>query len=106
MVIKEIDAQITIEQFINAAMNRLGRTDVQKAEIMDIERLGKTMEINRFEMEIPEELRNKKEEEIISKLIISACPDDWDPDLYFDSKGSFFEKNGKEYVSVTLRRWV
>jgi hypothetical protein len=87
-------------------MNRLGRTDVQKAEIMDIERLGKTMEINHFEMEIPEELRNKKEEEIISKLIISACPDDWDPDLYFHSKGSFFEKNGKEYVSVTLRRWV
>ena len=97
-----LELVLTREQFVNAAMNHLGRCEVKKAGVRGMENVGKTMEMKSFSFEIPSWNNKEAAIEIVQKL----CPEGWEPELYFGSQDSFFRKEGKEYARTTIRRWV
>jgi hypothetical protein len=35
-----------------------------------------------------------------------ACPEGWEPDLYFGSQSSFFRRDGEQWARTTAYRWV
>lgn len=93
---------MTREQFINATMNNLAHTDVGSASLENIDRVGKTLELDKLVVEIP-----KHEDHVAAaRLVSEQCPEGWVPDLYFQSQGSFFSDEGKYYARTTIRRWV
>lgn len=96
---------MTREQFINAAMNKLGCTDVKEAEVSDLDRVGKQMHLGTLTFEIPDwGYRDNLPETI--KLAYKNCPDGWTPDTSFSSQGSFYQgDDGKRYARTTIRRW-
>lgn len=102
-----LDMTLTREQFINATMNRLGNTDVKSTYLCHLDKVGKTMEMQTLEFEMPDgsEFRDK---EVAAKIVHEKCPDGWTPDTGFSSQNSFFTKmksNGR-YARTTIRRWV
>lgn len=102
-----LDLTLTREQFINATMNRLGNTEVESAHLCNLDKVGKTMEMETLEFEMPDgsEFRDK---EVAASLVHEKCPDGWIPDTSFSSQNSFFTKmksNGR-YARTTIRRWV
>lgn len=102
-----VELELTREQFINAALNRLGNTEVKKTIVRDLDRVGKKMEMGVFEFEIPEDISKFSEEE--KEFAIkhaTKCPDGWLPDLGFNRQDSFFNKDGKRYARTTIRRWI
>lgn len=68
------------------------------------------MENKTIDFKISKELYYQKNSEELKKLAIRACPDGWEPDLYFNSKDSFFTAPGTVediyYASCVIRRWV
>lgn len=96
---------MTREQFINAAMNRLGCTEVKEAEVFHLDRVGKMMEMDTLTFEIPDWGYKGNLPETI-KLAHQHCPDGWIPDIHFSSKESFYQgDDGKRYARTTIRRW-
>jgi hypothetical protein len=96
---------MTREQFINAAMNRLGCTDVKEAEVYHLDRVGKKMEMGTLTFEIPDWGYTGNLPETI-KLAYKNCPDGWIPDTSFSSQGSFYTgDDGKRYARTTIRKW-
>jgi len=104
-----LDMTLTREQFINATMNRLGNTDVESAHVCNLDKIGKTMEMQTLEFEMPQgsEYHDKETAMEIAK---EKCPDGWTPDLGFSSQNSFFTKvkmkSNSRYARTTIRRWV
>lgn len=93
---------MTREQFINATMNRLGYTEVGSAFLENIDRVGKTLELDKLVVEVPKYGDRKA----AAKIAYEKCPEGWVPDLYFQSQESFFNEGGKSYARTTIRRWV
>ena len=100
--VRFLEMTMTREQFINATMNRLACTGVLKASVNGFDRVGKTMEMDDFVVEIPK----WHDSEGAVRIVRKECPDGWVPDLYFGSQGSFFDKDGRHYARTTIRRWV
>jgi hypothetical protein len=100
--------KLTPEQF-SSALSRMGYTDCS-VEVFEntFSKLNKKMENKRFSFEIPKmpgymkETRDKE----LAALADAACPEGWESDNYFGSQESFFTKDGKNYASVIIRRWV
>lgn len=101
-----VELTLTREQFINAAMNRLSNCGVEKASVMHLDRVGKTMELKSFEFELPEGVDYTSNEEEICRIARQTVPEGWTPDLYFRSQNSFFKKDKKHFARTTIRRWV
>lgn len=72
-------------------------------QVTGLDKVGKKMEMANIEFEMPEENRNK---ELAARLAGEKCPDGWQPDLYFGSKDSFFNRNGKLWGRTIIRRWI
>jgi hypothetical protein len=106
--IRFLDMTMTREQFINATMNRLGNTNVERAELRDLDLVGKKMEIEHFEFPLPlHEERSYGNEELAIETVKKLCPEGWTPDLYFSSQDSFFYKfDGSCWARAIIRRWV
>jgi len=67
--------------------------------------VGKSKETKSFEFEIPGcdyDIGRDKTEEIG----LSKCPKNWVMNKYFNSKNSFFEKDGKQYARTSIYRYV
>jgi hypothetical protein len=106
-VITFLEMEMTREQFINAVMNRLGNTDVEHAWIRRPDLIGKFRETKPMEFPIPENTPRYGDgaNEIACKTVTNLCPDGWEPQMYFGSKGSFFERDGKPWARTTICRW-
>ena len=104
----QIICEVTLSpEQLSCALSRLANTpcDVEvypKA----FDRLGKTMETDRMEFEIPSTLDGRKDMDALVKLANEATPDGWTSDYYFGSQDSFFKRDGKEYARCIIRRWV
>lgn len=97
-----IEMKLTREQFINAAMNRLAMTHVENAEVRDLDKVGKRLVLDTIKVEIPKYGDEKSAIELVQK----NCPEGYVPDLYFKSRESFSQDNGKYYAQTRIRKWV
>lgn len=97
-----VNLELTNEQFVNATMNRLGNTDVMSAEVIGLDRVGKTMEHKPLEFPIT----NWRDDNEARATVEKYCPEGWIPDMGFNNQHTFFEKDGKRYARTTIRRWV
>ena len=89
---------------LSSALSRLSHSPCE-CSVHNLERLGKTHEVSKFEFEMPEcdyKIRDKIAKQTAEKL----CPEGWKSDGYFSSQDSFFTKDGKNMARVTIRRWV
>ncbi len=100
-----LDLEMTPEQFVNAAMNRMAHTEMVSATLFNLERIGKKLETRNFEFELPDH-RFDKRVEIARETVKKVIPDGWTPDMGFSSQGSFFTRDEKPYARTTIRRWV
>jgi hypothetical protein len=100
-----VELELTREQFINAAMNRLANCDVRKAQVNHLDRVGKRMETQKFEFEIPPEIEDR--EMGLKTYAKTILPIGWASDLSFSSQDSFFTNDdGRRCARVVIRRWV
>jgi hypothetical protein len=96
---------LTREQFINAAMNKLGCTEVKETRVRYLERIGKEMKMDTLTFEIPDWGYQDNLPETI-KLAYKNCPDGWIPDVSFSSQNSFYTgDDGKHYARTIIRKW-
>lgn len=96
--------EMTPDQFVEAAMGRLGR---QKCDC-SIDRLhlvGKKLEIDKIRIEMPE-CGYDEREKIAMGIAEKECPEGWISDGYFRSQGSFYRSGNKNMAQCTIRRWV
>jgi hypothetical protein len=98
------EIELTNEQFVNAAMNRLGNTGTKSAFVCGLDRLGKVEVRENFEFEIPDCFNNGKMYAI--ENIRKLCPEGWTPDISFTSRDSFFDRNDKHYARTMIRKWI
>jgi hypothetical protein len=79
-------------------------------EIVRVELIGKKMEIDRLEFEIPDNLPYDNRDEILyveaKRQLLKRAESGWIPDKYFNSQDSFFYKDNKKYARCTIRRWI
>ena len=104
-----VDMTLTREQFVNAAMNRLGNAEVSQMEVRGLDKVGKKMEMKHFEFPLPDDAsyRDERAAEIVLRdMVADNRFGEWEPEISFGSRGSFFEKDGKQYARILLRRWV
>jgi len=94
-------------------MSLLGRDRYVKmnAKIANLDKVGKKMEVDSFEFELPVEasgyeLRKKWAIENVQNALIAAGKSDWEADKYYGSQKSFFTKDGKPFARATIRRWI
>lgn len=115
ITLKDVSSNITFatvtltpEQTI-ACLSRQGYVECE-IELRGLENVGKTMEHQKFDFEIPVDLENSKGRTIMDKLLgeyaQSLLSDGWIAERYFNSHDSFFTKDGKKYARCTIRRWV
>ncbi len=98
-------AEMTAEDFM-AALGRLGYAGMEKAEIFNLEKIGKTLLIDKIEFEMPEGVPHKELSKVAYQLALEQCPAGWEPDSYFNSRDSFFYKNEKQWARATIRKYV
>lgn len=97
-----VELELTNEQFVNAALNRLGNTEVMSAEVHSLDRVGKIMEHKPLEFPITK----WRDADEAKSVVANYCPKGWIPDMGFNNQTSFFEKDETRYARTTIRRWV
>jgi len=79
-------------------------------EIYGLDRIGKKMEWDKIEFEIPENINYKDQDKVCYEKAKEYClqhlTPDWEPDLSFNSQDSFFRRDNKDYARCTVRKWV
>ncbi len=100
--------KLTPEQF-SQALGRLSHTKCE-VEVVSLDRVGKMHENQKFTFEIPKELKtsakSKDLHELAKKNLSELEMTEWTPDEYFSSQDTFYEKDGKYFANVTIRRWT
>lgn len=97
-----VDVELTREQFVNAAMNRLGNTELKSVTVYGLDKLGK----EQVHKPLAFEITKYGSAEEARERVLQACPVGWFPDMGFSSQGTFFGKDGKNYAQTTIRTWV
>ena len=72
----------------------------------EIPKLGKRMETQTLEFQLPSFARDYDHKAIARKLALFKCPKGWEPDLYFGSRDSIVYKDGKYWANTIIRRWI
>lgn len=94
---------------LSQALSRLSQTECE-VEVFGLDKIGKTHESKNFQFEIPKELISSSKLKELTELCVKSLNklgmSEWKPDLYFASKNSFIEKEGKTYANTVIRRWV
>jgi hypothetical protein len=110
--LEDDDANVTFvelrlnPQQVCQVFSRLCYTSVESCEVFGLDKVGKKMENKKFEFVLPDDTVSYRDREIVKKIAEKICPEGWELDLYFDSQGSFFKRDGKQYARCTIRRWV
>ena len=99
--------QLTPEQ-LSSALSRMSGTKCESAKVFGYDRLNKKHEHKFFEFELPEYLSSYEDRhsQALKDYAESIIPEGWRSDGYFRSQKSFFDKDGKDYARVVIRRWV
>jgi hypothetical protein len=88
------------------ALSRLSHTTIDLCEVHALDVVGKKREYDTLEFLFEDHGfyngRGKRAYEEAQKV----CPAGWEASGYFGSQGSFFQKDGKQYASCTIYRWV
>jgi hypothetical protein len=87
-----------------ALLGRLADVSVE-LEVRGLEKVGKKMEIDKLEFEIPPHDYASKDHLAIEEAK-RVSPAGWIPDGYFNSQDSYFSIDGKDMARCTIRRWV
>ena len=96
-------AEVTLTPVqLSQALSRLAHTKCE-IEVHNLERVGRTMEHQEFEFELPP---NNNRREAAKKIVLALCPKGWTPSTYFGSQNSFFYRDDKTFARTTIRRWV
>lgn len=89
------------------ALGRLAHTPCD-IELYRLDRVGKKHESKSFEFEISADA--VKDSYLLDLICIESLLKsgmaDWTSDNHYGLRDSFFEKDGKQYARVTIRRWV
>lgn len=105
---------MTSDEFCQS-LSRLGhvKTDVN---VYGIDRIGKKHENKSFEFKLPKGFKRiygvekqKLQDFNLSNIAqeeLDKLNEGWIAESYFSGQGSFFTKDGEEYASVTIRRWI
>jgi hypothetical protein len=97
---------ILTPQQLNNALSRLGYVDC-KLNIGGLDKIGKKHENKIFEFPITvKDRKNNKHLQGIAQSLLDKENEGWIAEDYFNSQDSFFEKEGKQYARVTIRRWI
>jgi hypothetical protein len=96
--------RLTPEQFCKC-LSRLAHVEC-KASVSDLDLVGKKHENKKltFPMPLCTEWKNRKT--VAYYEAVRVCPEGWEPDDFFGSQDSFFQKDGEQWASVTIRRWI
>ncbi len=92
------------EKQVCQMLSRLSNTECQKIEVFGLNKVGKEHENKTFEFELSKH-DYMEAKQCALETIKDVCPDGWISDGYFNSRDSFFEKDGKKYARVCIRRW-
>jgi len=87
---------------------RLACVKSESAEVYNLEKIGKKLEIDTLEFKMPKHTWENTEE-IATKEAFKLCPTGWKPDIYFNSQNSFFLRLDIldiQWARCTIRRWV
>lgn len=98
-----IRARLTSEQTL-ALMSRQALVDFE-FEATGLDKVGKQVYHDTLILEMPKDYPWKDKKSIAEKLAIEHCPEGWQPELYFGSRDSFFNKDGKEFCKTQLMKW-
>lgn len=101
-----IEMELTKEQFVDAAMNRLGNCEVEKTTVRSLDLVGKTREMKQLEFKLPDGTNYHNLRQMATDEINRICPEGWVPETSFSSRESFFTKSGEEWARTHIRRWV
>ena len=96
---------MTDSQFIEAAMGGLAQQECE-CEVFNLDRVGKKMEMDTLEFEMPEVTTYAQRDGVAKALAAANCHAGWTPDLYFGGQKSFFKDGEKQMARTTIRRWV
>lgn len=93
-------------QFV-AALGRMGSCACT-IEHGNLSKVGKIHESKRFEFPLTanKPITYKNREAVAKACVMDHCPEGWEPDNYYGSQDSFFEKDGEQWARTTIRRWV
>jgi hypothetical protein len=88
----------------------LGRQSYRscKAQVLDrgrIDIIGSTMKIDKLTFKMPETTYSERKKVAVA-ISKKECPNGWEADEYFGSQDSFFSKDGEDFASCTIRKYV
>lgn len=89
-----------------SAMGQLAYTHATLAEVRGLDCVGKKMENQTLAFPLPPEADYPNQKKLAAAAAEAHCPEGWTHDNYFGSQESFFQKDGKPWARVTIRRWV
>jgi len=99
--------EISLEKFAKALT---GMAVDCEMTVHGLENVGKKIETDKIEFEMPNSqnafLLEKEEKEVAREIAKKNTPEGWITDQYFDSKDSFFYRDGKRWARTTIIRWV
>lgn len=100
-----VEINLSSQQFCQA----LGRLAHVKCNlnVSGLNKVGKKHENKTFEFELPKNMELwGTDKKIIADYAETITPEGWKNDRYFNSRDSFFTKDGKDWARCTIRRWV
>ena len=113
--IRDSEAAITFVRIkltphqLSEALSRIKDTPCE-IKVNGIERVGKIHECESFEFSIPDSIETSKYcsgyRGLVKDYAQKICPYGWTSDATFNSKDSFFDKEGKPWAKCTIRRWI
>ena len=102
---KFVEIKLTPEQ-LSSALSRSAYTPCKSVEVHGLDRVNKKHECKGYEFKLPECSWDNHKEKAIETAQELLKDSKWEPDLYFGSRDSFFQKDGEEWARTTIRRWV
>jgi hypothetical protein len=99
--------KLTPKQF-QAALSKLAYTPCEETEVFNLNKIGKKMMMKEWKFKVPlymEKLPGEEMKEKLKQYVVKYCPEDCEPDLYFNSQDSFFYIGEDLYARTTIRRW-
>ena len=100
-----IVAKIPYDDFLTALGSRLVGQECD-VELINPDKFGKKREHSIIEFKVADKYEYGKSEELAKEKVGAACPDGWEPDMYFSSQNSFFRKGEEMWARTSIFRWV
>ena len=74
-------------------------------EVEGLDRIGKKMLMDNMDFVMPEHTYENRKQ-VAYEEAKRICPEGWEPDSYFGSKKSFYQRDKQDWVQCIIRKWV